>query len=108
MALACHGLGVSQETAVHLEDALNAFTKREKMSFQNVFDGGERQAHFDFATYYASTGKVSEAVSHLLKAIKLGWREVPVLTRYPKMKSLRDDKTFIDALSLFSKEAPLL
>ena len=107
MALACHGLGIRREAVIHLDSALNAFTKREKMSFQNVFDGGDRQALFDFATYYSSTGKVSEAMSHLHKAIKLGWREVPALTRYHEMESLQDDNALRDELSLINKEGPL-
>lgn len=107
MALACHRLGIRSEASIQLDSALNAFNKRKKMSFQNVFDGGDRQAHYDFATFYASTGNVSEAVSHLLRAVKLGWREVPALMRYHEMKSLQDDNVLRDELSLINKEGPL-
>lgn len=107
LALACHSLGISQEAAIQLDFALDAFNKREKMSFQSVFDGGDRQAHFDFATYYASTRKIRTAVSHLRKAIKHGWREIPALTRYHEMESLQNANALGDELSLINKERPL-
>lgn len=107
IALACHGLGVIQEAENHLQKAHDLFEKRINMSFQNVFDGGDRQAYFDFATYYACTGKVSEAVPHIIKAIKLGWRELPALTMYSDMKLLNGDKAVMDVISHFADEALL-
>lgn len=107
MALACQGLLIRREAANHFDLALDAFNKREKMSFQSVFDGGERQAHFDFVTYYASTGEMGEAVSQMLKAVKLGWRELPALTSYHGLELLQEENALRDRLAQIKKEAPL-
>ena len=106
LARAFHRLGMRREANSHFGSAQKSFTERKGMSFQPVFDGGERQAHFDFAIYFSTAGEKKSAKTHLLEAIKLGWRETPALDHFPEFDPLRADKSLKAQLLRIADDQP--
>ncbi|MCH9030807.1 MAG: protein kinase [candidate division Zixibacteria bacterium] len=106
MARAFHNLGMRREALSRLQSAEKSFSERKGMSFQPVFDGGVRQAHFDFALYYSKAGEIETATSHLLSAIEMGWRELPALSRYPEFEPLREESLVKEALQAIQSVQP--